>query len=38
MKRLKYLLGRIKNMNFKKMFNTINEIHRKTNKSKISIF
>ena len=38
MKKLKYLLGRIKNMNFKKMFNTINEIHRKTNKSKIYLF
>ena len=35
MKKFKYLLGRLKRMNFKKMFNTINEIHNKTNKSKI---
>lgn len=38
MYKIKYLIGRIKNMNFKKLFDTINEIHNKTNKSKIIIF
>lgn len=38
MYKVKYLIGRIKNMNFKKLFDTINEIHNKTNKSKIIIF
>lgn len=38
MYKIRYLIGRIKNMNFKKLFDTINEIHNKTNKSKIIIF
>ncbi len=38
MYKVKYLIGRIKNMNFKKLFDTINEIHNKTNKLKIIIF
>lgn len=38
MKKIKYLFGRIKNMNFKNMFKTIEEIHKRSNKSKIYIF
>lgn len=38
MYKVKYLIGRIKNMNFKKLFDTISEIHNKTNKGKIIIF
>ena len=38
MKKLKYLFGRIKKMSMKNMFDTINEIHNKTNKSKLYLF
>ncbi|HOO67859.1 MAG TPA: hypothetical protein PLC53_00615, partial [Bacilli bacterium] len=38
MKKVKYLFGRIKKMSMKNMFDTINEIHSKTNKSKIYLF
>ena len=38
MEKIKYLIGRIKNMNFKNMFKTIDEIHNISNKSKIYIF
>ena len=38
MSKVKYLVGRIKNMNFKKMFDTIDEIHNRTDKSKIFLF
>ena len=37
MKKLKYLIGRIKNMNFKKMFDTIDDIHTRSGKSKVFI-
>ena len=37
MKKLKYLFGRIKNMNFKKMFDTIDDIHSRSGKSKVFI-
>ena len=33
-----YLLKRIKGMNYKQMFDTIDFVHTKNNKSKISIF
>ncbi len=36
--KLKYLIGRIKNMNIKNMFSTISDIHNKTGKSKIFLF
>jgi len=35
---MKYLLSRIKNMNFKNMFKTINDINKETGKSKIYLF
>ena len=38
MSKVKYLVGRIKNMNFKKMFDTIDDIHNRTDKSKIFLF
>ena len=38
MRRVKYLLLRIKNMDFKRMFNIINEIHKSTHKSRIYLF
>lgn len=38
MGKFKYLIGRFKNMNFKRMFSTIDEIHKKTKKSKIYLF
>lgn len=38
MSKLKYLFGRFKNMNFKNMFKTIDDIHKRSNKSKIYIF
>ena len=38
MKKIKYIFKRILEMNYKKMFTTINEIHKKTKKSKIIIF
>jgi len=38
MGKIKYLIGRIKNMNYKKMFNTIDDIHNRSDKSKIFIF
>ena len=38
MSKVKYLVGRIKNMNFKKMFDTIDDIHNRTDKTKIFLF
>ena len=38
MKKLKYLVGRIFNLNFKQMKEKIEDINKKTNKSKIYIF
>ena len=38
MGKLGYLIKRVKNMNFDKMFQTIDLVNQKTNKSKISIF
>lgn len=38
MDKIKYLFKRITNMNYKKMFTTINEIHKKTNKNRIFLF
>ena len=38
MRRVKYLFLRIKNMDFKRMFNIINEIHKSTHKSRIYLF
>lgn len=38
MEKIKYLFGRIKNMNFKRMFSTIDEIHELSGKSKIYLF
>lgn len=38
MNKVKYLIKRIFHMNFKSMFNKIDEIHKKTNKNKILIF
>lgn len=38
MGKLGYLIKRVKNMNFDKMFQTIDLVNKKTNKSKISIF
>lgn len=38
MGKISYLFKRIKGMNYRKMFDTIDEINKKTNKNKISIF
>lgn len=38
MGKIKYLIDRITNMSFKGMFNTIDLVHKKTDKSKIIIF
>lgn len=38
MKKIKYLFKRIISMDYKNFFKTINEVHKKTNKSKIFIF
>ena len=38
MKKFKYLFGRIRNMNYKKMFDTIDDIYTRSGKSKIFIF
>ena len=38
MSKIKYLFGRIKNMNIKNMFKTINDIHKRSNKSRIYLF
>lgn len=38
MNKIKYLFGRIRNMNFKRMFETIDEIHNRSGKSKIYLF
>lgn len=38
MNKIKYLFGRIRNLNFKRMFETIDEIHNRSGKSKIFIF
>lgn len=38
MNKIKYLFGRIRNMNFKRMFETIDEIHKRSGKSKIYLF
>jgi glutathione synthase/RimK-type ligase-like ATP-grasp enzyme len=38
MKKIKYLIQRILGMNYKGFFETINEVHKKNNKSKIYIF
>ena len=38
MGKIKYLFGRIKNMNIKNMFKTINDIHKKSKKSRIYLF
>ena len=38
MNKIKYVLNRIKKMNYQKMFNTIKEISKETKKSKLFIF
>jgi len=38
MSKIKYLIGRFKSMNFKRLFNTIDQIHKRTRKSKIYLF
>ena len=38
MNKIKYVLNRIKKMNYQKMFNTIKEISKETKKSKIFNF
>ena len=38
MGKIKYLFGRIKSMSFKNMFNTIDLIHKKTNKNRVFLF
>lgn len=38
MKRIKYLIKRICNMNFNNFFNTLNDVHKKTGKNKVYIF
>ena len=38
MKKIKYLIKRICNMNFNNFFNTLNDVHKKTGKSKVHIF
>ena len=38
MNKIKYLIKRLKNMSFKNLFKTVNELHKKTNKSRIILF
>lgn len=38
MNKVKYLIKRIFHMNFKSMFNKVDEVHKKTNKNKVLIF
>ena len=38
MKKVRYIFGRIKNMNFKNMSKTIDKIHTLSGKSKVFIF
>lgn len=38
MKKIKYLIKRVCNMNFKNFFNTLNVVHKKTGKNKIFLF
>ena len=38
MSKVKYLIKRIFHMNFKSMFNKVDEVHKKTNKNKVLIF
>lgn len=38
MKKIKYLIKRICNMNFTNFFNTLNDVHKKTCKNKVYIF
>jgi len=38
MKKVKYLLGRILNLNYKQMFDKINDVHKKSKKNRIIIF
>lgn len=38
MSKVKYLLKRITNMSYKKMFITLNDIHKKTNKNRVLLF
>lgn len=38
MKKIKYLIKRICNMNFNNFFNTLNDVHKKTGKNKVYIF
>ena len=38
MGKIKYLFGRIKSMSFKNMFDTIDLIHKKTNKNRVFLF
>ena len=38
MGKINYLLKRITSMNYKQMFNTIDEIHEKSGKNKIGLF
>lgn len=38
MKKIKYLIKRIFNMNFKGFFNTINDVHKKTKRNRLLIF
>lgn len=38
MKRIKYLIKRICNMDFNNFFNTLNDVHKKTGKNKVYIF
>ena len=35
---IKYLIGRVANINYKRMFSKINSIHKKTHKSRLAIF
>ncbi len=38
MGKLKYIVKRIKNMNYKNFFKTINDVHEKTNKNRVYLF
>ena len=38
MGKLSYMAKRLKNMDYKKMFNTIDYLHDRTKKSKVSLF
>ncbi len=38
MKKIKYLIKRICNMNFNNFFNTLNDVHKKTGKNKVYLF